>query len=506
EVVVIPTNRDMIRGDYADLIYATQKGKWNSVVEEIAEEHEKGRPILVGTISVEVSEMLGELLKRRGIKHNVLNAKFHEREAEIVAQAGRSGSVTIATNMAGRGTDILLGGNPEVLAGELLHKKGVNLLEASPEEYGDALREAEEICAADREKVLAAGGLHIIGTERHEARRIDNQLRGRAGRQGDPGSSRFYLSLEDDLMRRFASDRVQSIMRTLGFTEDTALESKMVSKTIENAQSRVEGYNFDARKHVVQYDDVINRQRETIYRERNRILRATDLGPTIEAMLEDEVAALVAEHTVAEHFADWNLDGLRTQLITMVPSLTDGDLRFLDDARESEAISAALMELVRERYGARRTELGPERSAILERLVLLRVIDTLWVEHLTAIDDMRRGIGLRAYSQRDPLNEFKIEAYRMFDELKATIRHDVTHTIFRVTIQQQPAQPRQMARNMVEGRAVVAGSGSTSAAGSATATAVASGNGAAARVGPKLGRNEPCWCGSGKKYKKCHGA
>ncbi len=507
EVVVIPTNKDMIRADYADLVYATQKGKWNAVIDEIAEEHEKGRPVLVGTISVEISEMLGEMLKRRGIKHNVLNAKFHEKEAEIVAQAGRSGAVTIATNMAGRGTDILLGGNPEVLATELLHKQGTNVLEATPDQYAAALREAEAICAEDKERVLAAGGLHILGTERHEARRIDNQLRGRAGRQGDPGSSRFYLSLEDDLMRRFASDRVQGIMRTLGFTEDTALESKMVSRTIENAQSRVEGYNFDTRKHVVEYDDVINRQRETIYRERDRILRSSDLGPTIVAMLEDEVAALVAEHTAAEHYTEWNLDGLRAQLATMVPSLTDADLRSLDDARESEAVTESLLELIRDRYERKRSEVG-EQIGVLERLVLLRVIDSLWVEHLTAIDDMRRGIGLRAYSQREPLNEFKIEAYKMFDELKATIRHDVTHTIFRVSLQQQPVQPRPPVRNLVEGRAAVAGA-TGSAAGAATATAVAAGNGngaSPARSGPKIGRNDPCWCGSGKKYKKCHGA
>jgi preprotein translocase subunit SecA len=507
EVVVIPTNKDMIRADYADLVYATQQGKWNAVIDEIAEEHEKGRPVLVGTISVEISEMLGEMLKRRGIKHNVLNAKFHEKEAEIVAQAGRSGAVTIATNMAGRGTDILLGGNPEVLATELLHKQGTNVLEATPDQYAAALREAEAICAEDKERVLAAGGLHILGTERHEARRIDNQLRGRAGRQGDPGSSRFYLSLEDDLMRRFASDRVQGIMRTLGFTEDTALESKMVSRTIENAQSRVEGYNFDTRKHVVEYDDVINRQRETIYRERDRILRSSDLGPTIVAMLEDEVAALVAEHTAAEHYTEWNLDGLRAQLATMVPSLTDADLRALDDARESEAVTESLLELIRDRYERKRSEVG-EQIGVLERLVLLRVIDSLWVEHLTAVDDMRRGIGLRAYSQREPLNEFKIEAYKMFDELKATIRHDVTHTIFRVSLQQQPAQPRPPVRNLVEGRAAVAGA-TGSAAGAATATAVAAGNGngaSPARSGPKIGRNDPCWCGSGKKYKKCHGA
>jgi preprotein translocase subunit SecA len=506
EVVVIPTNKEMIRDDFADLVYASQKGKWNAVIDEIVEEHEAGRPVLVGTISVEISEMLGEMLKRRGVKHNVLNAKLHEREAEIVAQAGRSGAVTIATNMAGRGTDILLGGNPEVLATEILHKQGTNVLEASPAQYAAALAEAERICAEDKERVLAAGGLHIVGTERHEARRIDNQLRGRAGRQGDPGSSRFYLSLEDDLMRRFASDRVQSIMRTLGFDDDTALESNMVSKTIENAQTRVEGYNFDMRKHVVEYDDVINRQRETIYRERDRILRSSDLGPTVLAMLDDEIAALVAEHLTGEDHTEWNLDGLRAQLTTIVPTLTDADLRFLDEARDPSAVAEPLAELVADHYARKRAETGDEGMHVLERLVLLRVIDSLWVEHLTAVDDMRRGIGLRAYSQREPLNEFKIEAYKMFDELKSTIRHDVTHTIFRVSIQQQPAQPRPMARNVVEGRAAV---GATQAVDGQVAGG--NGNGAAAarepaRAGPKIGRNDPCWCGSGKKYKKCHGA
>jgi preprotein translocase subunit SecA len=508
EVVVIPTNKEMVRADYADLIYAKQSAKWKAVIDEIVEEHERGRPVLVGTISVEVSEMLGDLLKRRGIKHNVLNAKMHEREAEIVAQAGRPGAVTIATNMAGRGTDILLGGNPEFLAAELLHKKGTNVIEATPEQYADALAEAERITQADRDKVIAAGGLHIVGTERHDARRIDNQLRGRAGRQGDPGSSRFYLSLEDDLMRRFASDRVQSIMRTLGFTDDTALESKMVSRTIENAQTRVEGYNFDTRKHVVEYDDVINRQRETIYRERDRILRSSNLGPTIEAMLDDEVASLVGSHTAAEYASEWNRDGLKTQLTAMAPSLTEADLRVVDDARDAGELTAQLTDVVRERYEQKRTSVGETNIGVLERLVLLRVIDSLWVEHLTAVDDMRRGIGLRAYSQRDPLNEFKIEAYRMFDELKSTIRHDVTHTIFRVTVQAQPAPPRPVARNLVEGRAAVGGT--TSAAGAGTATAVAGdGNGSRpspARSGPKVGRNDPCWCGSGRKYKKCHGA
>jgi preprotein translocase subunit SecA len=509
EVVTVPTNKPMVRDDFADLVFASENGKWTAVIDEIEEEHEKGRPVLVGTISVEVSEKLGDMLRRRGIKHNVLNAKFHEKEAEIVAQAGHSGAVTIATNMAGRGTDILLGGNPEMLAAELLHKKGSSVLEATPEQYAGALAEADRQCAEDRERVVAAGGLHIIGTERHDARRIDNQLRGRAGRQGDPGSSRFYLSLQDDLMRRFANDRVQGLMKTLGFNDEAALESKMVSRTIEGAQRRVEGYNFDTRKHVVEYDDVINRQRATIYRERDTILRSKDLTPTMLAMLEDEVAALVAEHTGADDPAEWNREGLHAQMHQMLPAVTDADLRPVSDAATSDELVAVINELVGAQYDRKRAEVGEEAMHVLERLVLLRVIDSLWVEHLTAVDDMRRGIGLRAYSQRDPLNEFKVEAYRMFDELKATIRHDVTHTIFRVTITQQPTQPRPAARNVIEGRAAVAGAGTAAVQ---PTPSDGNGNGARggprepARAGPKIGRNDPCWCGSGKKFKRCHGA
>jgi preprotein translocase subunit SecA len=508
EVVVIPTNRPMVRGDFADLVYASREGKWKAVIDEIAEEHEAGRPVLVGTVSVEVSEMLGEMLKRRGIKHHVLNAKFHERESEIIAQAGRSGAVTIATNMAGRGTDILLGGNPEMLAAELLHKQGTNMLEATPEQRAAALAEADQVTAEDREKVLAAGGLHIIGTERHDARRIDNQLRGRAGRQGDPGSTRFYLSLQDDLMKRFASDRVQSIMRTLGFNDDTALESKMVSKTIEGAQTRVEGYNFDTRKQVVEYDDVINRQRETIYHERERILRSDDLSPTVLAMLDDELRALVAEHTAAEFPGDWNLDGLRAQLTAMIPTLEPADLAALDEILDPEAMAQRVVEMAEDAYERKRAEVGEQGMPVLERLVLLRVIDSLWVEHLTAVDDMRRGIGLRAYSQRDPLNEFKVEAYQMFDELKSTIRHDVTHTIYRVTVTREPVQQAQPQR-MVESRPDVAPGAAAVSATAAANAANGNGNGAPrqpVRAGVKLGRNDPCYCGSGKKYKRCHGA
>jgi preprotein translocase subunit SecA len=520
EVVVIPTNQPMIRDDFADLVFRAQKGKWNAVADEIAEEHERGRPVLVGTVSVEISEMLSELLKRRGIKHNVLNAKFHEREAEIIAQAGRSGAVTIATNMAGRGTDILLGGNPEMLAAELLHKKGTSVLDAPPEEYQAALAEAERVCAEDKEKVLGAGGLHILGTERHEARRIDNQLRGRAGRQGDPGSSRFYLSLEDDLMRRFASDRVSSIMARLGFDDETALESGMVSRTIEGAQTRVEGYNFDTRKHVVEYDDVINRQRETIYHERERILRSTDLAPTLLGLFSDELHGLVSAATTSEFAGEWNRDGLKTQIQAMVPSITPAELAFVDEENDAAVLERQLDELVEEQYARKQEELGEQGMPVLERLVLLRVIDSLWIEHLTAVDDMRRAIGLRAYSQRDPLNEFKVEAYGMFDELKATIRHDVTHTLFRVTVVQEPtpaARPMQEIRQepagpggaLPDGTRTAQAGGTATAAGGIVASA-SNGNGDTAgrpvQRGPKIGRNDLCWCGSGKKYKRCHGA
>jgi preprotein translocase subunit SecA len=372
--------------------------------------------------------------------------------------------------------------------------------------------------------VLAAGGLHIVGTERHEARRIDNQLRGRSGRQGDPGSSRFYLSLEDDLMRRFASDRVSSIMGRLGFDDETALESGMVSRTIEGAQTRVEGYNFDARKHVVEYDDVINRQRETIYHERERILRSHDLSPTILAMLDEEIREQVLEHAAGDP-SEWNRAGLKATLTAMVPPLGPNALAAIDETTDPNLLIEQLLDAVGEAYEAKRAEAGEEGIAVLERIVLLRVIDGLWVEHLTAVDDMRRGIGLRAYSQRDPLNEFKVEAYRMFDELKATIRHDVTHTVFRVSLtrdaeQQQRRQPRRMTEGRIDlaTGAVAAEAGSAATAGGngngrgPAQVNASAGSGAPAqagepvRSGRKIGRNDPCWCGSGKKYKRCHGA
>jgi preprotein translocase subunit SecA len=366
------------------------------------------------------------------------------------------------------------------------------------------MAQAEATTAEDRVKVVEAGGLHIVGTERHEARRIDNQLRGRSGRQGDPGSSRFYLSLEDDLMRRFASDRVQGLMQKVGFTDDMALESGIVSRTIEGAQTRVEGYNFDLRKHVVQYDDVINLQRETIYGERDHVLRADDLSGTVLALVEAEIRSLVAESTAGDP-SEWNRDGLKAQLTTMVP-FTTTDLEVVDTGRDADAVADALVEAAETHYQHRRDGLGEEAMAALNRVVLLRVIDGLWVEHLTAVDDMRRSIGLRAYSQRDPLNEFKVEAFRMFDELKAMIRRDVARTIFRVTVVRQPAAAA--APRMVESRPDVNGGGPSAMAVGAAAGAVAAagGGGQPARAATKIGRNDPCYCGSGKKYKRCHGA
>jgi preprotein translocase subunit SecA len=389
-----------------------------------------------------------------------------------------------------------------MLTAELLHQAGTNLLEATPEQVADARARAEALCAEDRERVVALGGLHIVGTERHEARRIDNQLRGRAGRQGDPGSSRFYLSLEDDLMRRFASDRVQGLMEKVGFTDDMALESGIVSRTIEGAQTRVEGYNFDLRKHVVQYDDVINLQRETIYAERNHILRDPDLSGTVLSLVEAEIRQLVAEHA-ADDPSEWNRDGLKAQLAAMVP-LTAAELEVVDTGRDPGAVADALVEAAETHYDHRRQELGDDAMAALNRIVLLRVIDSLWVEHLTAVDDMRRSIGLRAYSQRDPLNEFKVEAFRMFDELKAMIRRDVARTIFRVNVVRQPAAAP--AQRMVESRPDLGGERRPAAVGAAAGAVAAGSGGQPVRAATKIGRNDPCYCGSGKKYKRCHGA
>ncbi|HZU08165.1 MAG TPA: preprotein translocase subunit SecA [Chloroflexota bacterium] len=482
DVVVIPTHRPMIRQDYGDLVFKTEKAKFAAVVDEIERLYKMRRPVLVGTVSIEKSEYLSSLLQRRGIPHQVLNAKHHEREAAIIAQAGRPGMVTIATNMAGRGVDILLGGNPAGLVDEFLRKRGLTRETATPEQLAEARRAAEEECARAHEEVVALGGLHIIGTERHEARRIDNQLRGRAGRQGDPGSSRFYVSLEDDLMRRFGGSNIAKLMERFGMEDDVPLEHPWVTKAIENAQTKVEAYNFDIRKHVVEYDDVLNKQREVIYADRRKVLREENLREMIEGWVAQEIAEMVATYTATEAGEPWDPQPLLQAFATMVPGaggLTAEALRGLSrdelEARLCEAAAAA--------YDAKEEQLGPEVMRRVERLVLLRIIDSLWIQHLTAIDDLREGIGLRAYGQRDPLVEYKVEAANMFDRLLANIRHDVTHTIFHVTLVREPPRrtlPMTTNRDEADGRQPV-------------------------RAGRKVGRNDPCPCGSGRKFKKCCG-
>ncbi|MBA2381269.1 MAG: preprotein translocase subunit SecA [Chloroflexi bacterium] len=551
EVVAIPTHRDMIREDEADLVFRNEMGKFNALIDEVAEMNEAGRPVLVGTVSVEKSEILSTMLKRRGIKHETLNAKFHEKESGIVAQAGRTAAITIATNMAGRGTDILLGGNPAGLASEILHKRGLNPAEVDKATYDAALAEAKAVTDEDHERVVGVGGLHIIGTERHDSRRIDNQLRGRAGRQGDPGSSRFYLSLEDDLMKRFASDRVAGLMERMGLEDDVAIESRLVSKTIESAQSRVEGFNFDMRKRVVEFDDVINRQRETIYSERDKVLRNEDLTETVRTFLDEDVRALVADHLSAETADDWGMEALAAALKAMGLEGEGTTEDELWDIGSRDDILEHLLELADGRLEARAAQIGEADWSLVERHVLLRTIDSLWVEHLTEIDDMRRGIGLRGYAQQDPLNEFRREAFELYGELRELIRHQVATTIFRVTVTRTPP-PEQAAleQNLAAGAqallaAAGAGRGGTTTSSGSSATSADGGRPAGPRpVGPvvagglprdpmasarvessgngrsvpagqakpgftptggRIGRNDSCWCGSGQKYKKCHG-
>ena len=551
EVVAIPTHRPMVRDDESDLVFRNEMGKFNSLIDEIVEMSEQGRPVLVGTVSVAKSEILGEMLKRRGIKHEVLNAKFHEKESGIVAQAGRSGAVTIATNMAGRGTDILLGGNPSGLASELLHQRGLNPAEVDKETYAAALAEAKAICDVDHEKVVAVGGLHIIGTERHDSRRIDNQLRGRAGRQGDPGSSRFYLSLDDDLMKRFASDRVAGLMERMGLEDDVAIESRLVSKTIESAQTRVEGFNFDIRKRVVEFDDVINKQRETIYAERDKVLHNEDLGETVVGFLDEEVDALIEQYCSDELPEEWNVEGLAVAVHGMGLDGTGTTEDELWDLGAREAIRDHLRELVDTKLAAKEAEIGEADWPNVERVILLRTIDNLWVEHLTELDDMRRGIGLRGYAQQDPLVEFRREAFNLYAELRGFIRHQLASSILRVQITRQEAPapqplpgPGQPAAGASLGSAAAAATGTAAgrqagrdaAAGNAILGSIARGLPAAPAIravkeqlgdevigssggsngsgalrpgfapdGRRMGRNDVCFCGSGLKYKKCHG-
>ncbi len=476
EVVVMPPNRPIVRDDDDDYVYRNLRAKFNAVAEEVEEVHEAGQPVLVGTVSIENSEYLSELLKRRGIKHQVLNAKFHESEAAIVSQAGRKGAVTIATNMAGRGTDIILGGNPEG---------------RDPEDW-----------QREHDEVVELGGLHIIGTERHESRRIDNQLRGRAGRQGDPGSTRFYVSFEDDLMRRFAPDWLPGMLSKLGMEEDMPIESGWVTKALENAQGKVEGHNFDIRKHVVDYDDVMNVHRDVIYTERDKVLEGENMRENVFGMVEDEIRELIAAHLPGRNEELWDFDLLLEEVNSIFPLPEDVTPESLSKMNVVE-IEALLLDEAENAYDQKEAETGTEDMRLLERLLLLQAIDRLWVEHLTAMDEMRQGIGLQAYGQQDPLVMYKHEARDMWDQLLGNIRHTVAHAIYHVGLStQQPSPPPVAAPAAAAAAAVGAGRPAQQLRENRPDQAAVP----AGRVnGRKMGRNDPCWCGSGKKFKRCHG-
>jgi len=467
EVVVIPTNRPMVRQDLPDYIYKNEESKFKAVVHDIEQLHKEGCPVLIGTVSIESSENLSNKLTKRGIPHQVLNAnpKRHEEEGDIVAQAGQPGAVTVATNMAGRGVDIILGGNPE----------------------GKGEKEWQKA----HEKVIELGGLCIIGTERHEARRIDNQLRGRSGRQGDPGNSRFYISLEDDIARRFGGDRIKTVLGWVGMDEDTPIENKWVNRAIEAAQVKVEGYHFDIRKHLVDYDDVVNKHRELIYEERKKILSGVDLKSNILSMVKDELQSLVETHAAGSYGDGWDAKGLVGELATFFPLPPTLDAETLSQMSAGE-IKDQLIEHAESLYEEKEKEVGDEKMRILERLLMLRTTDSLWVEHLTAMEHMRQGIGLHSVAQRDPLVAYKREGHSMFQNLLAAIQHDMAHIIYRANIAKKGETPQ----------------GQAAPAPTPIQAQAQAGGEAKKRLkvkGKKVGRNDPCPCGSGKKYKHCCG-
>ncbi len=581
DVVVVPTNRTLIRIENRDVVYRTEKEKFEAVVNGILQEdntlangirqyHERGQPVLVGTISIEKSETIAELLKKSGIPHQVLNAKQHERESRIVAQAGRKGAVTVATNMAGRGTDILLGGNPEAMTREYFLKNKLALpyaaapavigaestdgagaqptvpmvlfqhegkiFQVPQDQWAPMYEQFAEQCKAEHDAVVALGGLHILGTERHEARRIDNQLRGRAGRQGDPGSSRFFLSLEDDLMRIFGGERVKQLMFRLGMTEGVPIESGMISSRIENAQKSVEAQNFDARKHLLEYDDVMNKQRETIYAIRRSALEGKDQRDYVLGIAEDVAREMVNTYCPKEqHPGQWNT----AQFLAEVHSQFGIDAKTAGadpTALNHEELSDAIANAVAQRYAEKEKQFSPDLLRWLERRIILDVVDSQWKDHLLSLDHLKEGIGLRGYGQKDPLVEFKKEAFILFEDMMARIDNETVRYLFHVQIQQeaQPAQPRPAQPEPPRQRSTMASTAAASAAARAEEAVpqrlpdfaralerrqerqqrdlqYQTGAGQAeapkpVRAGAKVGRNDPCPCGSGKKYKKCHGA
>lgn len=490
DVVVIPTNEPMIRVDYADIIYKTERAKFHAVVEEIEDCYKRGQPALVGTISIEKSELLSSMLKKKGILHNVLNAKYHEQEAEIISQAGKSRSITIATNMAGRGTDIVLGGNPEALAKDILKDKK----EYSRQEYEDSLNKAKELCRKDRDKVISVNGVHILGTERHESRRIDNQLRGRSGRQGDPGTSRFYLSLEDDLMRIFGSDRISGLMGKLGMDESQPIEHKWISKAIENAQKRVEAHNFDIRKHLLEYDDVMNKQRMEIYSFRKDLLAGKELKGKILELAEEVLEELLFTYCPeGKHAEEWDTDGLRNALFRQfsIHPVRNGVHTHIEEAKDIEELRQKLFDEIKEAYDNKEREIGTETLRYLEKVIMLQVVDTQWKDHLLSMDHLKEGIGLRGYGQRDPLVEYKKEAFEIFSELGGRISFEVVNRLFKIQIAKEEDARRKITLKPAK---ILYNKGG---GGEKPQTVV---------KGKKIGRNDPCICGSGKKYKKCCGA
>jgi len=516
DVVVIPTNEPMIRKDHPDSVYKTEEAKFNAVVKQIIECHEKGQPVLVGTVTIEKSELLSKILKRNGIKHEVLNAKFHEKEAEIIAQAGKKGAVTIATNMAGRGTDIMLGGNADFLAKKEMEKLGYTeeqisestgfadtddevILEARAK-YKELTGKYKEQISGEREDVIEAGGLFIIGTERHESRRIDNQLRGRSGRQGDVGESRFYLSLDDDLLRKFGSDRLRTMVDSLGLGDDEAIEANMLSAAIERAQRTVEGNNFKARETVLQFDDVMNVQRKVIYEERNKVLDGRNFKSTIEKHISNYINLTVDQFIAGETYPEnWNIRSMieNMQQIFRFPddaiTVADDYYTFSYNGKTEDLtrdnLIEAFIEIANNEYNAKEAEFGSEHMREIERIILLRVVDTKWMDHIDDMDRLRQGIGLRAYAQKNPINEYKDEGYIMYEAMLQAITEEVLKVIFRLTL------GNKVERKEVAQPTATSGGSNDSASASKPVT----------RKAPKVGRNDLCPCGSGLKYKKCCG-
>ena len=509
DVIVIPTHMPMVRTDFSDVIYRTLPEKWDAVIEEIKECHTKGQPALVGTVSVENSELISRRLVKEKVEHNVLNAKYHEREAEIVAQAGRKGSVTIATNMAGRGTDILLGGNADFMAREFLKSDEIDPDEATDEQWRTAYAKAKRIVEEEHQEVVGLGGLHIIGTERHESRRIDNQLRGRAGRQGDPGSSRFFLSLEDDLMRIFAGDKVKALMQRLGMEKGVAIESKMVSKRIAAAQKSVEGRNFEARKHLLEYDDVMNKQRETIYGLRRQLMEEPDQR---EYLMGDPPQAGVAYDLLSDLTTqylnpdvsqdDWDVDNYKIQVKTIYDF--DADREKLDIPNmSSQEVVDTIWERLKAKYETKEQQIGPEAMRTYERIIMLNIIDAQWKDHLLSLDHLKQGIGLVGYGQKDPLVEYKKQSFDLFQEMLDRIDTTTIRSLFNLQVVSEQAPESLQQRRAARRPASLKFTGPNQ--GAAPAGEEDGKVKTVVRDQPKVGRNEPCPCGSGKKYKKCHG-